>query len=302
MNETTTSRALEGLERKVSAGESLNEEDARRVLTEVDLVAVGMLGESARRLQTQDVITYGRVCLMSAGEQAERGAAGELRVLGRPASAQQAADWVRRAAEVADGVPVTGFSMADLADLAGGDETRLREMFGRLRDAGQEAVAEVPVDRFSSADTLLATVTTAVEQGLGAWRLTVDRADPPDRLGLLLRAERVQQATGSVRAFAPLPRLDAADRPATGYDDVRTIAAARLVCGRIAAIQVDWPLYGPKLAQVALAFGANDIDGIEPVARPDLGSRRAPAAEIERQIRAAAGEPVERNGRYERRS
>ena len=49
--------------------------------------------------------------------------------------------------------------------------------------------------------------------------------------------------------------------PTTGYDDVKRIALARLVVDNIASIQVDWTLYGPKLAQVALTVGADDIDG-----------------------------------------
>ena len=66
---------------------------------------------------------------------------------------------------------------------------------------------------------------------------------------------------------------------------------------------MDWPLYGPKLAQVALTYGADDIDGVSAApADPAMGTRRAPVPEIERQIRAAAGTPVERSGRYERRA
>jgi aminodeoxyfutalosine synthase len=112
----------------------------------------------------------------------------------------------------------------------------------------------------------------------------------------------MQAATGAARAFAPLPRREPADLPSTGYDDVRTVAMARLVCVAIPFIQVDWPLYGPKLAQVAIAFGANDIDGIAPVDAPDLGPRRAPVEDISRQIRAASGTPLERDGRYEHRA
>ena len=114
-----------------------------------------------------------------------------------------------------------------------------------------------------------------------------------------------QQYSGSssgIRAFAPLPRHDPADQPATGYDDVRTVAAARLVCPSIPFIQVDWPLYGPKLAQVALMYGANDVDGVAAVDTLNLGTRRSPLEDIRRQILAAAGEPVERSGRYERLS
>jgi 2-iminoacetate synthase ThiH len=64
-------------------------------------------------------------------------------------------------------------------------------------------------------------------------------------------------------------------------------------------IQVDWPLYGPKLAQVAIAYGAGDIDGINAADDLALGLRRSPVEDIERQIRAAAAVPARRNGRFE---
>ena len=65
------------------------------------------------------------------------------------------------------------------------------------------------------------------------------------------------------------------------------------------SIQVDWTLYGPKLAQVALTVGADDVDGVSPVDDMSEGRRRAPLEEIRRNIRAAGLEPVERNGRFE---
>jgi aminodeoxyfutalosine synthase len=120
-----------------------------------------------------------------------------------------------------------------------------------------------------------------------------------ERLDLIDRVARLQEAAGDVRAFAPLPRVDPLDEPSTGFDDARTVAAARLMLDG-PVIQVDWPLYGPKLAQVAVIFGAGDIDGVAAVDDAALGPRRAARADIERQIRAASGTPVERNGRYER--
>jgi aminodeoxyfutalosine synthase len=86
--------------------------------------------------------------------------------------------------------------------------------------------------------------------------------------------------------------------PSTGYDDVKTVAAARVRCGDIERIQVDWPLYGPKLAQVAITFGANDLDGVSAIDTDELGPRRAPVEDIRRQIRSAGAEPVERDVFY----
>jgi aminodeoxyfutalosine synthase len=68
----------------------------------------------------------------------------------------------------------------------------------------------------------------------------------------------------------------------------------------VPSIQVDWALYGPKLAQVALTVGADDVDGVAAVESSALGPRRSALEEILRNIRAAGLTPVERTGRYER--
>ena len=108
----------------------------------------------------------------------------------------------------------------------------------------------------------------------------------------------LQHAVAVIRAFAPLPRQVNPAVPTTGYDDVKRIALARLVVTNIPSIQVDWQLYGPKLAQVALTVGADDVDGVAADDGGD-GRRRAPLEEIRRNIRAASQEPVERNGRFD---
>jgi aminodeoxyfutalosine synthase len=137
--------------------------------------------------------------------------------------------------------------------------------------------------------------------GLAAWRATVTRAPFAERAALIERAVVLQRETGAFKALAPLPCVDPGDQPSTGYDDVRTIALARLMCRTIPSIQVDWQLYGPKLAQVAIAYGADDIDRVASGSAADLGRRRSPREEIERHIRAAFAEPVERDGRFETR-
>jgi 2-iminoacetate synthase ThiH len=64
-------------------------------------------------------------------------------------------------------------------------------------------------------------------------------------------------------------------------------------------IQVSWAAYGPKLAQVALTFGADDVDEVSPRDEVSEGRRRAPLADIIRNIEAAGGRPVARTGRFE---
>jgi len=287
----------------VAGGKPLSRAQAEDLLNDPDLVSVGLLGEQARKAVTGDRVAYGRVLLVAGGVPAEgRAEAGEVRLAGTPASSADAVARVRQAARQVPGVPLTGFSLADLLALAGNDHLALADLARALRDAGLDAVAEAPLDLLGDTDNTVEVIRAVLHGGVAVHRATVARASLAERLDLIERAVRVQQETSALRALAPLPRFDPADLPATGYDDVRTVAAARLMARAIPFIQVDWPLYGPKLAQVAITFGANDIDGVAVVDTLNLGPRRSPKGEIERQIRAAAAVPAERNGRYEWRA
>jgi aminodeoxyfutalosine synthase len=293
---------LSELDTKAGGGEALTFDEARELTTYSDLVRIGMLGEAARKATHGDRVTYGRVCVVSAASApVDRGDAGEVRIVGSPPTIEDAHERVLAARAIAAGVPLTGFSLGDLLTLAGGDHLALADLASMLADAGLEGLAEVPLDRLGDTENATEVVRAALHGGLRAWRATIDRALPADRLDLIFRADAIQRETGAFKALAPLPRLDTAEAPSTGFDDVRTVTAARLVCRSIPSIQVDWPLYGPKLAQVAIAYGADDIDGVAPVDVSNLGSRRSPREDIERQIRSAFAVPVERNGRFETR-
>src|SRR5204863_3920480 len=134
--------------------------------------------------------------------------------------------------------------------------------------------------------------------GLVLARLTVDRGDASDPLILFKAIAAVQRSTGVVRAFAPLPRTSNPLLPTTGFDDLRRVALARIAIDGVPSIQVDWSLYGPKLAQVALTVGADDVDRVSAEDDQSRGARRTPLEEIRRNIRAAGMAPCERNGRF----
>src|SRR5688572_8693564 len=170
---TTT---LTDLEAKVAAGDALTRDDAIRLMACPDLVAVGALGEQARRAMHGAQVTFGRVCVVSAGPlPATRGSAGEVRLIGRPASADDARARVRAAAPLASGVTLTAFSLADLLDVAGGDHLALAALSAALRGDGLHAVAEVPLDLLGDTDNAVEVVRAVTHGGLGAWRATNDR-------------------------------------------------------------------------------------------------------------------------------
>jgi hypothetical protein len=294
------SHSLSDIESLVASGGPIGRREMERVFACVDLISVGVVGEAARRRTSGDRVTFGRVCELAGGQRPDTpGAAGEVRIVAVPPTRAEAIDCVRDARRLAGDRPVTGFSPRVLLDLAG-NEAGVTALARDLQAAGLESVAELPLDEFDSTDAAVALVRALEAGGLGCWRATLTRATGPDRLQLIERAALVQEATRALRAFAPLPRQDVREAPSTGYDDVRTVAAARLRCQRVPFIQVDWPLYGPKLAQVALTYGANDLDGIAPADEAgDAGPRRAPREDAIRQIRAAGAVPAERDGRYQ---
>jgi aminodeoxyfutalosine synthase len=294
---------LSDLEAKAAAGEAFSQSEAERVLACTDLVSVGTLGELARRARHGDVVTFAQVMIIEgAGDNdvpSEMGGATEVRIITKPASVDEACAQVRTVTAVAGGRTVTGYSVADLLELAGGDHLKLAEVAGHLRDAGLAGVAFLPVDRFEEPAEL---VRALMQGGLLVSRATIEHAaTAAERLACIMRVASLQDETSALQAFAPLPRVDDPESPSTGYDDVRTIAVARLVCANVPSIQVDWALYGPKLAQVAIAYGADDIDNVAAIDTLGLGHRRSPATDIARQITAAFATPAERNARFERR-
>src|SRR4029077_2340842 len=122
-----------------------------------------------------------------------------------------------------------------------------------------ELVADAPLDRMQSARRSIEEVNIA---GLTLARLSIDTLPDTDPVALFKSVVALQREVAVLRAFAPLPRRVNPAVPTTGYDDVKHVALARLVVDNVPSIQVDWSLYGPKLAQVALTVGADDVDAV----------------------------------------
>lgn len=293
-----TIEELGALEAQVAAGERLDDASLRQVAA-LDVLNLGMLADSARRRLHGGRATFVRVfesdITKGWSAAAVPDAAGEVRLHGAADSLQECVSAVRLARAAAGERFLSGFSLADLEERSRSGWPALPVILTALCDAGLDAVADAPIDLL---DADGAWVGLARDAGLAIPRVTVDRALGPDRVAMLLAVRRLQDAGAGFRAIAPLPRTLSVASPTTGYDDVRAVALARLALDNVPSIQVDWQHYGPKLAQVALTFGADDIDGIAAAEDPARGWRRAPIEEARRNIVAAGLDAVERDGRF----
>jgi len=284
--------AIDALLEKAAAGAALTDGERSALLGTPDLLGLGMAADEARRRRHGRRMTFVRVATLDINTVDAMTTwpetAGEVRLAGTPTDWTAAIASVRMLTERAAGrVPITGFSLVDL-------ETAGAPMLAQLKSAGLAAVGDAPIDRLADPDAALS---MANDAGLAVLRLTVERAPASSRQWMLDLAAALTARWRSIQAFAPLPRLMAGDAPSTGYEDVRIVALARLLVD-VRHVQVDWSLYGPKLAQVALTFGGDDADGVSAVDDMSLGRRRAPLEEIRRNIVAASGDPAERDGLF----
>jgi aminodeoxyfutalosine synthase len=129
-----------------------------------------------------------------------------------------------------------------------------------------------------------------------------------ERVEHLLALRDQQDLSGGFSAFIPLafhPANTGLDDLAitTGLDDLRVIAASRLLLDNFPHIKAYWVMLGPKLAQVALNFGADDLDGtiVEERITHMAGATTAQGlteAELRRMIKAAGFAPVRRDSFY----
>lgn len=129
-----------------------------------------------------------------------------------------------------------------------------------------------------------------------------------ERVDHLLALRALQDETGGFQCFVPLPfhpegaRVAGAAGP-TGYDILRMVAVSRLLLDNFRYVKAYWVALTPKLAQLALRFGANDLDGTVREERiyHSMGSTSPQGQEEDELVRAivrAGRRPVERDGRY----
>ena len=294
---------------KIRDGGALGEEDWQALTETRELIPLGVAADDTRRRRHGETVTFVRVLEVPVAEVGadlwepgpETGAswpgpATEIRMTGCPTSRDEALVAVRRLVERAGSVPVTAFAGQDLLALCDGDVLAFGGFLSELRDAGVALVSELSVDSLEEPGPVFHAFGMS-EVSVG--RLMRHASEGTDLVAVPRRVASWSDAGTVCRSFAPLPCVESIP-PSTGYTDLRQVALARLLVDNIDSIQVDWSRYGQKLAQVALTFGANDVDAVSVAGAGEQGWRRSPLEEIRRNIAAAGFEAVPRNGRFER--
>ncbi len=131
-----------------------------------------------------------------------------------------------------------------------------------------------------------------------------------ERVEHLITLRELQDETHGFSAFIPLAFHSQNTQlshlpPTTAMDDLKNVAAARLLLDNFPHIKAYWVMIGESLAQVALNFGADDLDGtiIEERITHTAGAKSAKGltqAQMEGMIRSAGFEPVQRDSFYNR--
>ena len=130
-----------------------------------------------------------------------------------------------------------------------------------------------------------------------------------DRVDHMRQLRALQDETGGFTGFIPLPYQPdnngiPVDHPPTGFDQLRTLAVARLYLDNFGHITAYWIGMGLKMAQVALSYGADDIHGTIVEERIfHMAGARSPQLQTEKElvkaIREAGRTPVQRDTFYQ---
>ncbi|HEY4839153.1 MAG TPA: aminofutalosine synthase MqnE [Candidatus Acidoferrales bacterium] len=231
-------------------------------------------------------------------------------------------DMIRGLKQRCPTVHLKAFTMVEVGYFSRIAKLSVREVLVALKEAGVDSlpgggaeifnprVRRIICDHKTSGKQWLEIARIAHEIGLrsNATMLYGHIENEEERVEHLLLLRELQDDTHGFQTFIPLafhPENTAlAHLPkTTGFDDLRAIAVSRLLLDNFDHIKAYWVMLTPRIAQIALRFGADDIDGtiVEEKIYHDAGATTeqfTPRSELERLIRAAGRVPFERDTMY----
>lgn len=176
---------------------------------------------------------------------------------------------------------IKGFTGVEIQHFANISGLSVEEVLIRLKAAGLQMIAgggaEILSDRVrnllcpkkATADQWLNVARTAHKLGIktNASMLYGHIETLSERVEHLIRLRDLQDDTGGFQTFICFPflpkntALEKSIRKTSMWDDLRTLAISRLMLDNFPNIKAYWVMLTVPVAQVALSFGANDIDG-----------------------------------------
>ena len=224
--------------------------------------------------------------------------------------------------EIRPDATIKAFTAVEIDFIAGKSNLSIIETIEKLKDSGLSMMpgggAEIISNRIReklfpakiNGTRWLEIVKTVHDTGItsNATMLYGHIETSEERVGHLMALRELQDKTGGFSAFIPLAfhpentKLSYIPK-ATAIDDLKNIAAARLLLDNFDHIKAYWVMIGEKLAQIALSFGADDLDGtiIEEKITHMAGAKTAKglsADRIRHLISSAGFTPVERDSFY----
>jgi len=218
---------------------------------------------------------------------------------------------------------IKAFTAAEIQYFADISGNSVEDVLCSLKDAGLGSLpgggAEVLSDRVraqicprkATAEQWLAVMRAAHRLGLksNATLLFGHIETPEEIIDHLLKLRDLQDETGGFQAFIPLPfhpdntDLAAAVCRPCAVEMLRIISVSRLVLDTIDHVKAYWIMTGLSVAQLALVFGADDIDGTVREEKITHAAGAATATGLDREtliklIRRSGQCPVERDSLY----
>lgn len=189
-------------------------------------------------------------------------------------------DMIRRVRAILPQVAVKAFTAIELSYMIRKAGLTTEQGLRLLIDAGMEAIpgggaeifdeslrARICPDKGSTAEWFDVHRTA---HGLGlksnATMLYGHIESVEHRIDHLMRLRQLQDETGGLNAFIPLKYRNFGNSMSeigevSVVDDLRTLAMSRLILDNVPHIKAYWVMYGKQTTEMALAFGADDIDG-----------------------------------------
>ena len=234
-------------------------------------------------------------------------------------------DLLRGLKERFPSVHLKAFTAVEIAYYAHMTRMTVQEILERFKEAGlgslpgggaeifAPAVRRVICDHKIGAHMWLKVHRTAHELGLRstATMLYGHIESAEDRADHLVQLRSLQDRTGGFQTFIPLAFHPANTElgklvewdETSGFMDLKNIAVARLMLDNFPHIKAYWIMMSPRVAQIALRFGADDLDGTvaEEKIYHDAGAKTPQVMtrpQIMRLIKEAGFEPFERDTLY----